>query len=139
MFDEQRDVIRAVSKSRQMDGDHAQPVIQVLADGSRLERLLDRLIRRGDDAHIDRKLSRIPEMANAALLKDTHQFHLKVGGHFHHFIQKDRAPVGCAKQTFRVADRAGESAFLITKQFAFNQIFRQRATIDSNEGSIGFV
>src|SRR5439155_26792633 len=113
MFHEQRDVLGALSQSRQMDRDHTEPVIEILPDGSRLEGLLNRLIRAGDDAHVDWILSRIPKVANTSRLKHPHQFPLKLGGHFHDSIEKDRAAAGCAKQTLRIVDRAGESAFLI--------------------------
>ena len=79
MLDQQRDVFGALSKSRQMDGDDAQPVIQILPDRSGFQRFLDRLIGGGDDPHIDRILSRVSEMANPALLQHPHQFHLKLG------------------------------------------------------------
>ncbi len=45
-------------------------------------------------------------------------------------------PFAAQEQSFGVADGAREGAFLVAEQFAFDEIFRQSAAIDGNEGRV---
>ncbi len=53
MLDEQRDVLRALAQRRQSDREHAEPVVEILAQRFVGDRLLRIAIRRGDDPRVD--------------------------------------------------------------------------------------
>lgn len=53
--------------------------------------------------------------------------------HVAHFIQKQRAAVSLRHQPDLVALRAGKRPFLITEQFAFDQIIRDGRAINGDK------
>jgi len=52
VVDQQPDILAPLAQRRQMDPHHIEAVKQVLAELARGDRLLQRPVRRGDDAHI---------------------------------------------------------------------------------------
>ena len=52
MVGEQEDVILAVAQRRQADGEHVDPVVQILAEGTGLDGLFQILVRGRDDTHV---------------------------------------------------------------------------------------
>ena len=70
-------------------------------------------------------------------LKDTQQPHLYFVRHITNFIQKDCATVCQLKftgATFFFCP--GKSAGIVAEQLTFNQIFRNRTTVDGNERTV---
>jgi len=50
--DEEGDVLGPLAKGRQLNRENVQPVVEVGAKGSRVDQLLERTIRRGDDPDV---------------------------------------------------------------------------------------
>ena len=60
-----------------------------------------------------------------AVLRHAQQFGLELRRHLGDFIQKNRAAVGHFKAADALGDGAGERAFFVPEQFAFQQRFRE--------------
>ena len=60
---------------------------------------------------------------------------MRRGGHVADFVEKQSSLVGQFELSRLAAGRAGECAFLVTEQFAFQQILRNRRAVDFDERS----
>ena len=58
-------------------------------------------------------------------------------GHVADFVEKQRALVGQLEFSGLAPGRAGKRALLVSEQFAFEQIFRNRRAVDFDEGAGG--
>ncbi len=65
------------------------------------------------------------------------QFALKIDVHFADLIQEEGAVVGFFDQSFFIFDGTGKGAGAVTEQFAFQQLFTESTTVQSNEGLAG--
>ena len=68
-----------------------------------------------------------------AFLQHPKQLGLQRGRHGIHFIEENRAFVRLFEQAEFVLNRARERAFFVTEKLGFQQIFRQRRTIDRHK------
>src|SRR5437773_2552411 len=69
--------------------------------------------------HVDGDLVSSADWTYASLLQDPQQFDLHGQIHFANFVKKDRAAVGNFEQATFVLICAGECAFHVAEQFAF--------------------
>src|SRR5262249_41352465 len=136
MIDQQRHILGALAKRWNVNRDYTQAIIQVLSDGAGLQGLLNQLVGRSDYTNVDRDFPRVAQMPDCSLLKHTHELDLKFRRHFHDLIQENRAAVRRGKQAFRIRNRAGESSFFVTEEFAFDEVLGKSAAVDCNERRI---
>ena len=134
MGNKQGDIIGRFAQGGQGDGDHVEAVIKVFAEGAFLEALFERLVGGGDDADIDLDGSVFADAPDFALLQDAEEAALEHRGHGADFIEEDGSAVGFLKQALFVVNRAGERAAAMAEQLGFEQILRQGAAIDRDEG-----
>ena len=73
-----------------------------------------------------------PDPGKRAVLEHAQQFHLDGERHVADFIEKQGAAVGLFEAAGAAGDGAGERAFFVAEQFAFQQIFRDRAAVDGD-------
>ena len=88
---------------------------------------------RCNHTHINRNMPGTAHRVNHAFLQDAQQLYLHLGRHIADLIEKQCAAVGQLKPAFAVSNRAGKSAFAMTKQFALEQVFGNRCAIDRNK------
>ena len=69
-------------------------------------------------------------MFELALLENAQQLHLRGRREVTDFIQKDRALIGHFKAPLAHSDGPGERAFLVAKEFAFDNGFGQGGAIE---------
>ena len=93
-------------------------------------------MRRGDDADIHGLALVAAHRLEAALLQDAQQLGLDRDRHVADLVEEERAAIGGSEAPDAVGQRAGESAFDMPKQFAFQQRFRDGRTIDRDEGPL---
>ncbi len=104
-----------------MDGKHVEPVEQILAEGALSHARAQVAVGRGDDAHIDMARAHLSDPFEAVLLQYTQQLDLHDRRQFAHFIQEERAPLGAFESAGVITHGAGERAFRVAEQFAFEQ------------------
>ena len=93
----------------------------------------ERAVGGGDDADIDLDALGAADALEAPLLEHTQQFRLHGRRHVADFVQEDRPLVRHLEAALALADRAGERAFLVAEQLAFQQRLGQCRTVDGDE------
>ena len=107
-------------------GNHVQPIEEIGAKGALLNHLLEILVRRGDDSHVDRRrAAAAAQSLNLLLLERSEQFGLQFQRQIADFVQEQRAAVCGLKSSDRLRHRARERASLVAEEFAFEQTRRE--------------
>src|SRR5438094_369662 len=88
MLRQQWKVFLAVAQRRQMNGEDGQPIIQIFAQPSFLNRIPRFLVCRRDNADIEFKFLFSSEPADFAVFQNSQKLWLELRGHFSNFIEK---------------------------------------------------
>src|SRR6185437_13523553 len=107
-----------------------QPVEKILAQMVFLEGLLRRTIRRRDYPDVHWQFIFAAQPANFAIFQYSQQLGLCADRHVSNFIQQDRSVVRLFEASCMPFDSSGESALLMTEEFAFNQRLRHGCAVD---------
>jgi hypothetical protein len=130
---EDEDVFPPVAKWRQIDGERAETVVEVRAEGPTFHELARGCVGRGKEADIYLPLSTAAKRTEAFLLEHAQQCNLPSGRQRIHFIQEKRAMMRFSEQPGSPRSRICERATLVSEQFVFKQGVRQSATIHRDE------
>ena len=84
----------------------------------------------GNYPHIDPDRAGAAKAFKFAVLQNSQQFGLQLQWQFANLVQKSCGAIGDFKSTYLNILSACKGAGLVTEQLAFNQICRQRGTID---------
>ena len=90
-------------------------------------------MRGGDDAHVAADRHVIADALEHALLQHAQQLHLHRQAHVADLVEEQRAALGDLEAALAGGDRAGEGAFLVAEQLAFEQLGRNGAAVDGDE------
>src|SRR5690606_36249607 len=71
-----------------------------------------------------------------SFLQHAEKLCLHVNGKFAHFVKKQGAVVGEREASFTPGERSGERAFLVTKEFTFDQVGRYCGAVYLDEGLV---
>ena len=104
---------------------------QIFAELAAGDGLREVAIRRGDEPDVDAQLLRATDARERAVLQKPEQLGLKRLAHVGDFIKENRAAVGLLDASGFLPDRAGERAFFVAEQFAFEQRFGNRGAVDA--------
>src|SRR5262249_41646175 len=94
MGNQQRQVIEALSKRGQAESHALQPVEEVLPKLALCDHLLEVLVGRSDDAHIDADRLDAADPLDLALLEGPQDLHLHAGRHVADLVEEERAFLG---------------------------------------------
>jgi len=125
VFDQAGNVLHSLRKGGQLDREHLDPVVE--SSRSLPSRTLSRGSRGGgNDADVEVITRLPPARFDGVFLQHAQQFGLQGPWAFQSLVEEDR----CRRRQFELADacldRAGEGAFLIAKQLAFQDLGRDR-------------
>ena len=132
-----RDVLGARAQRGQLDANDVQAVIQVLAEQAAHHPLLQVLVARGDDAHVDADRGLAPDTVELALGEHPQQAGLQRRRHVADLVQEQRAAVGLLEAPAALRVRPGEGAALVPKQLRLEQVRRNRRGVERDEGAGG--
>ncbi len=90
-----------------------------------------------DDSHIHGDRALTADALDFALFQHAQQFGLHGERHVADFIEKDGAVLGLLELAEMAAGRAGERSFFVSEQFGFNQLRRNRGTVQRDERTAG--
>ena len=127
----------ALAQRREVNFERVDAEHQVLAEIALLDHFVQVAMGGADDAHIDGERLVFADAADFAAFQHAQQFGLHRLGQLADFVEEQRAAVGDFEQADAVLVGAGEAAFAMAEQFAFDQTFRQRAAVDGDEGHFG--
>src|SRR6202040_4396754 len=123
----------ALAQRWQGYSNHVQAVIQILAKGAALNRSQQKPVGGCDQADVQLNWTCATYALELTLLQHAQQFGLQAGSQFADFVQEQRASLSRLHFPFLLGDRPGESSFLVAKQLAFQEGFRDRGTVDGDK------
>ena len=112
---ERRNVFLVLAQRRNIDGDHVEAVVEILAERAFFERGAQVAVGGGDQADIHFERFRAAEPLEFALLQDAQQLHLDGGRHVADFVEEQRAFVGQLEFSGLARSGAGEGALLVAE------------------------
>src|SRR6185295_16080855 len=114
--------------------DLADSIVEIVAERAARHRFLQVLVRRADDAYVDRNLRAAADALERALLQETQQLGLQRQRHVADLVEEQRTAVRDLDLAGRLLDRARERALLEAEQLGFEQRLRDRGAVDRDEG-----
>ena len=131
---QQRDVLLALAQGRQRHRDDVQAVVEVLAELPLLHHLAQVDVGRGDDPHVHLDVLDAAKPHELAFLDHAQQLGLRLERDVADLVEEDAALVGELEQPLLRVDGAGEGALHVTEQVRLEQVGRQAARVDGDEG-----
>src|SRR5690606_13305249 len=114
----------ALAHGRDSDRDLADPIVEVLAEAALRHLVGQVLVRRADDADVDRDLRSAADPLDDTLLEEAEQLRLQRERHVADLVEEQRAAVGDLDLARRLLRRAGERALLEAEELGLEQRLR---------------
>src|SRR5215470_18543517 len=133
MAHEQWDVFASLSQRRKANRESVEPVIQIFTESAFFNGFSQVGVGDRHDAHIDSHGGRISDRLEFFLLQHAQQFRLAREREAVNLVEDDRSAVRQFETSLAILNRAGEGAFSVAEELAFEQGFGQRGAIDLNQ------
>jgi hypothetical protein len=133
MLRELEHVALALAKRREMDVEHLDAKVQILAELTRAHGLIEIAVRRRDDARVEQDLARSAERPHPALLKNPEQLRLQVERHVADFVEKQRPASRLLEQADARVNGTREGALLVPEQLGLENFVGNSGTAHRNE------
>src|ERR1700675_642774 len=134
---QERNVFAAVSQRREVNGNYAQAIEEILAKTALGDFLFEVLVGSRDYADVHAGLFVAPERPNLSLLQHAVELHLHGEAHVADLVHEKRAAVGRLEQTSAVLVGPREGAFHVAEEFGFEKSLRKSTTVDGDEWRFG--
>src|ERR1700722_19967572 len=129
MGNQVRDIRRAFTQRRKLNGKYIEPVVEVHAEPAFSHLLFQVFIGGRYDPDIQRDTFSAANPLYLFFLQDPEQLDLKVDWHFADLIQEYGAAAGLFKFSYALLAGAGEGPPLVTEEFTFNEVGRQGSAV----------
>src|SRR5262249_14401834 len=133
VFGQRQDLLLTLAQRRKRDLDDVQAIVEILAEPARRDRLLQILVRRGEDPHVDLHDGAAAHARELPILEDVKELALQGGVEVTDLVEKDRAAI----RGFELADlqlvRTSERPPLVPEELALEQLTRHRRAVDLHE------
>ena len=133
---EDGDVAVAFAQGRHGEADDVQAVVEVFAEFVFGDAAGEVVVGGGDDAHVHRFFAVAADGAHGALLDGAQQFDLHGQRQVGDFVKEQGAAVRGDKEAVLVLVGAGERAFFVAEEFAFDEVFRDGAAVHRDKGAL---
>ena len=130
------DVLSPLAQRRQLDGEHLQPIVEVLAEGAGRHALAQVPVGGGDDTGVGLARRRLADALVAPLLQDAQELHLEVERDVAHLVQEEGAVVGELEPARPVPHGASEGAAHVAEELALQQLAGERGRVHRHERSV---
>ena len=134
---QERNVVTAFAQGWHVNGDHAEPIIQVFPETAFGNLLFKFFVCGRNDADIHIRFFGAADRAHLSFLQDSIELHLHGKAHIADLIEEKRAAMGRLEQALAVFVSAGESSLHVTEQFRLQESLWERAAVNGDEGSLG--
>ena len=130
---QQLDIVGTLPQRGHRNLEDPETIIEVLAQQSLREHLIDLAVGGRDDSdiHLDGRLA--SGAREVAALQHAQQLHLQIGRHLGGFIEKERAAVGALEHAAMPPIGAGEAPAFVAEELALHQGGGDRAAVDRDE------
>ena len=122
----------AFAQGRGTERDDVEAVEQVFAEIVLADGFDDVAVGGGDEADVHLKFLVAADAGEGAVFEEAEEFGLEGAAHVADFIQEDGAAVGFLDAAEFLADGAGEGAFFVAEEFAFQEVFGDGGAIDAD-------
>ena len=133
--DQVRNVAFALAQRRHLQIDDVDAIEQVLTESSAFDFRFQHPVGGADYAHFNFLVFLGADPAELAVLQQLQQLGLQTQVEFGDFVEKQRAAMGQFHAPRLRSVGAGESAFFVSEEFAFQQRARNRGTVDFDKGT----
>src|SRR5262249_25385650 len=123
----------AIAQRWQRDREHAQPIVEILAQLALAHGLGGQAGRRRDHAGVDLDRRRAADAEHLARLGHAQELHLELHRHLPDPLEEEGAAGGALEVTAVALERAREAAALVTEELALDERRRDRAAVDGEE------
>src|SRR6266849_4717638 len=130
---EKRDVLGPLAKGREIDRKNVQPVVKVGAKLSRLDQLLERTVRRGDDPDVAPDRVRAPDPLELLLLEHAKELRLEVQRQVTDLVEEQGAVVRELEAADPSRDGTGEGATLVAEELALQEARGDGGAVELDE------
>src|SRR6516164_2716648 len=127
------DIFAAFAQGRQVYLERVDTKVQVFAERSLLDEVVQVAVGGADDANINVKGLVLADAADLSRLEYPEQLHLHALVEFPQFVEKERPPVGNFNQTFAWRIGPGERSLAVSEELAFDEVLRERPAVDCDE------
>ena len=127
------DVLASLAQRRKLQRHHGQPMIEILPEAVRPDRLVQVLARGGDQPDVDRLAPGAAEPADGLLLEHLEELRLQAFREEAHLVEEEGAAMRCLEEARLGLARVGECAPLEAEQFRLQQGPGNRGAVDVNE------
>ena len=131
--DQLGDVLAAFADRRQIDRDHVEAIIKILAEPSALDLVEKVAIAGGDHPGIDADCLRIADALELVLLEHAQELHLQFRHRGVDFIEKNGAGVGGLEAAGAVVDGPGERPSHVAEKLALQQVLGHGPAVDAHK------
>src|SRR6202011_1832839 len=113
----QRNVFPTFMQGRQLNGDDAEPIKEVLPESSLRNLLFKVLVGSGNYTHVDVLFLRAADWPDLSFLQHAVKLHLHGQAHVADLVHKERSTVSRLEQPATIFRSPGKGAFHVAKQF----------------------
>jgi hypothetical protein len=137
LLGERKDVLLSFPKGRHFDREDAEPVVEILAEGSRGRFDFEVTIRGGHDTDIHLARPIIADALEFAFLKNPKQLCLQDERNLTDLVEKQGSPVGELESAGAIPVRPCERTSHMSEELALEKLLRNRRAVHLDERSVG--
>ena len=143
VVDQERDIIEPLAERGQLDRDHVEAIVQILAEPAGGDRLGQVEVRGGEDAAVGADDVGPADPLERPVLEHAEQLGLHAQGKLADLVEEERSPFGLLEPPFLLPVGAGEGAPLVAEELALQQRLGQGRAVDRDQrpvpGGVGVV
>ena len=136
MLGEERDVGAALAERRYADVDDVQAVIEVLTEAAGSDLRLEVPVGRRDDPDVALDRAALADGGVLTLLEQAEELHLGGQRELADFVEEQRPALGRRDDSTTSRVGAGERAAGVPEELALDELERNRAAVDRDEGVV---
>src|SRR3984957_2748321 len=133
---EERDIFFALAQGRDEKRNHVEAVEKIFAKISPGDFFFEIFVGGGDHADIDGGQFFAADRSEALFFERAQNLGLRLQAHVSDFVEKERTSAGLLEFTFFVGGCARERSFVVTEEFALDEIFGDGGAVDLDESLI---
>jgi hypothetical protein len=131
--DERFDLGRAITERWNGHRNAVETEVQVFAEETVLDLLLEISVRRGNEADIERPNLETADARDLARFEDPQELRLNGERKLSHLVEENRAAVGRFEESRFGVRRARERALFVTEELAFEQVLGKGGAVESKK------
>ena len=137
VIEQQRNLLAPLAQRRNRQLHDVEAVVQVIAEPSLRDQLVEIGVGGRHDPHVDGDRRRLAERMHVARLEEAEQLGLHVHADLADFVEEQRAAGGAADDAGKRVVGAGEGAAPVAEELAVEHLARHRRAVEGQEDLLG--